>query len=107
MVLKNSFTLKRKDKLVKKLKVKFGKDAGEEEEEEQEKTKEPLALTQHLGEEKEEEQLEGFKEGVNEAQKYVEPKKRKAKAQTMIKVKKIAKPSLAKPIAPPIQANTQ
>ena len=50
MELKTSSILKKNDKLVRKLKTKFGEGVGEEEEEEQEQAQESLALTQGIGE---------------------------------------------------------
>ena len=49
-------TLKKKDKMVKKLKAKLGE--GVEEEEEEVEGQGPLALTQSLGQDKEEEGVE-------------------------------------------------
>ena len=68
MELKTTSILKKKDNLVRKLKVKFGEGASEQEEneeedeeEEQEQAQEPLILAQGMGEDKEEEE-EGAKE---------------------------------------------
>ena len=87
MELKIVSTLKKKDKLVRKLKAKFGEGAGDEEEEDDEEeeeeeelqAQEPLALTQGMGEEIEKE--EGAKEEkIKEVPIPIDPKKRKAKA---------------------------
>ena len=93
MELKTTSTLKKKDKLVKKLKAKLGegKAKGEEEEEESEG---PLELTQGMGEDAEQE------ESAEEEAPKAETKKRKAKKQPVIqpKTKKpAAKPTPAKP----------
>ena len=97
MELKIASTLKKKDRLVKKLKEKFGEDADEEEEEEdeedeegeQEQTQEPLALTQGMGQDKEEEEMESAKgEEAKEAPTHVKPKKRNSKAQLVAKENK-------------------
>ena len=88
--MKTTSTLKKKDRLVKNLKAKFGKGANEkeedddeeDEEEKQKQTQEPLALTQGMGEDKEEEETKGVKgEKAKEAPTQAEPKKRKVKAQ--------------------------
>ena len=87
--LKMASTLKKKDKMVKKLKVRFGEGDEEEDKEEEEVEEQgPLAITQGLGDEKEEEAAKAEeKEEVEQAPK--DNKKRKAKSQ---------------PIAKPIQA---
>ena len=64
MELKIFSTLKKKDKIVRKVKAKFGEGVGDEgddeedEEEEEEKGQEPLALTQGMGEDVEEQATE-------------------------------------------------
>ena len=80
MELKTTSTLKKNEKLIKKLKAKFGEgtvgDNDEEDEEEEEQGKIPLSLTQDMGEDEEE---EGAKEEqAKEAPTKLEPKKRKA-----------------------------
>ena len=98
--LKTSTVIKKKDKLVRKLKKKFGEGIGttaadDEEDEEDEDNddeddegKEPLELTQGLGEDKDEGAEE---EEAKEAPTQAEPKKRKTKAQS--ESKKVAKPT--------------
>lgn len=81
--LKTTSSIKKKDKLVRKLKNKFGEGAEAE-----------------VGEEEEEEEDdEDEEEEVEEAPKQAEPKKRKEKVQppTQPKEKKVAKPTQAKP----------
>ena len=112
MEFKTTSTLKKKDRLVKNLKEKFGKGANEEEEEEdeedeEEQTQEPLALTQSMGEDKEEEKIEVSKgEEAKEAPTQAEPKKRNTKAQLVSKAKKIVKPSPTKPTIPTTREST-
>ena len=87
MELKIASAIKKKDRIVKKLKAKFGEGAEEEEEEEEEdeeeeetQTQDSLALTQGMGEDEEEEEIEGAKgEEAEEASTPPEPNKRKAK----------------------------
>ena len=69
MELKIASTIKRKDRLVKKLKAIFWEGAVEEEEEEQGQG--PLALTQGMGKDAKEE------EGVEQDVPKIEPKNRK------------------------------
>ncbi len=95
MELKTTSTFNKKDKLVKKLKAKFGEGIGEEEDddeeekqEEQEQAQEPFSLTQGLEEDKDEEEVESAKEEeTKEALVQAEPKWRKAKVQPMEKNK--------------------
>ena len=96
-------TLKKKDKMVKKLKSKLGEAVDEEEEEEEEEEMEgqgPLALTQGMGEDKEEEGAE--EEEAEEAPIKAKLKKRKAQAQLIAKpkAKKATKSSPTKPTTP-------
>lgn len=113
MELKTTSVIKKNDKLVKKLKAKFGEGAEQEEEEEEEESQAqaPLSLTQGLGEDQQEEEtkvVEGAKEEeVKEAPTPIEPKKRKAKAQPLKKSKKVAKLSQPKPIAPTTKASAR
>lgn len=110
MDLKTTSILKKKDKIMKKLKAKFGEGVGndddseEEEEEEEEKCQEPLTLTQVIGEDEEEEGAE--EEQFQEAPTKLDPKKRKASTQLVAqtKHKKVTKPSPTKPIAPATRA---
>ena len=61
-----------------------------------------------MGDDKEEEEIEGTKgEEIEEAPTQANPKKRKAKAQPMVKANKNIKPSPAKPSAPTTRASTQ
>ena len=82
MELKTASTIKKKDRLVKKLKAKFGegeikaKEEEDEEKEEEEQGQGPLALTQGMGEDVEEQ--EGVEEKEEEEAPKIEPKKRKA-----------------------------
>ena len=119
MELKTTSIVKRKDKLVRKIKKKFGADieretgvAEEEEEEENDSEEEeeqgqgPMELTQSLGEDKE----EGVKEEeADEAPKNAESKKRKAKTQppAQPRPKKSSKPAQAKPKSPSTRATTR
>ena len=85
MELQIASTHKKKDKLVKKLKSKFGEGEKEEEEkeedEEKEQAQEPLAPIQGMREDKEEQEIEGSKEEeAEEEPTLAEPKKRKAKS---------------------------
>ena len=88
MELKIAFTLKKKDKIIRKLNANFFENADEEEEEdeedeeeEQEQTQGPMKLTQGLGEDKEEEETKGVEgEETKEAPIPTEPNKRKANA---------------------------
>lgn len=115
MELNTAYTLKKKDKLVRKLKTKFGVSAGDEEEEDDEEneekeevqTQEPLALTQGMGEDQEEEGIE--EEEIKEAPTQLAPKKRKAKVQPVAKPKekKSVKPSPAKPTTPTTKESTR
>ena len=110
MELKTASTLKKKDKLVRKLKKRFGESVDVEEEEEEEDDEEeeqqPLALTQGLGEDEEEKEgVEG--EEVKKAPTQAEPKKRKAKTQPAVKTKKVAKLTPAKPTTPATRATTR
>ena len=62
-----------------------------------------------MEEDKDEEEVEGIKEEeVKEELVQVEPKKRKAKAQTLVKTraKKVINPSLEKPTTPTTRAST-
>ena len=86
MELKTASTLKKKDKMVRKMKAKFGEGAGDDDEEEEEvQGQEPLALTQGMGEDQEEEGAE--EEEAKEAPTKLEPKKMKAKEQPTSKHK--------------------
>ena len=90
MELKTSSALKKKDKLVKKLKAKFGE--GKAEVEEGEESEGPLELTQGMGEDAEQE------ESAEEEAPKAETKKRKAKKQP------VKQPKLKKPVAKPTPA---
>ena len=111
MELKTTLVLKKKDKLVKKLKARFGEGTieGQEdyEEEEQQYSQGPLSLTQGMGEDEEEECVE--EEEAKEAPAKLEPKKSKASTQPLAKPKskKVAKPSPAKPTTPTRRATTR
>lgn len=92
MEMKTSSTLKKKEKLVKKLKAKLGEGTAEGEEEEE--GEEPLEITQGMGEDAEQE------ESAEEEAPKLEPKKRKARKQPAAQPKPkkpIAKPTPAKP----------
>ena len=115
MKLKIASTLKKKDKLVKKLKAKFVEGADEEDEEEdkddedeqQEQTQEPLALNQCMGEDKKEEEIEGSKEEeAEEAPTHANPKKRTIKIQPVAKARKTIKPRPSKPTTHTTRAST-
>ena len=82
--LKTTSTLKKKDKLVKNIKAKFGEGVGEEEEdddeedeeEEWEQGQEPITLIQGMGEDRDEEEVEGVEEEeVKEAPAQIQQKK--------------------------------
>lgn len=93
MELKTSSTLKKKDKMVKKLKAKLGEGKAEGDEVEEE-SEGPLEITQGMGEDAEQE------ESDEEEAPKAEPKKRKEKKQPTAqpRIKKPAtKPTLAKP----------
>ena len=88
MELKTTSVIKRKDKLVRKLKKKFGEgieraikeEEEEDESEEDEQGQSPLEITQGLGEDEEKEQGVEEEEG-KEAPSQAKLKKRKAKTQ--------------------------
>lgn len=64
-------------------------------------------MTQGMGDDKEEEEIEGSKgEEAKEAPAHIESTKRKAKAQLVTKEKKIAKPSLLLPPLEPTYVHT-
>ena len=109
--LKTVSFIKRKDKLVRKLKKKFGEgvEAAAEEEEDDDDEDEgqgPLELSQGLGEDKEEGAEE---EEAEEAPTHAEPKKRKAPVQppAQPKPKKVAKTTKDKPQIPASRATTR
>ena len=104
--LKTTTSVKKKDKLVKKIKKKFGVGEGsaeEEEEAEEEEGNKPLGLTQGLGEDKEESAKE---EEAKEAQVKTKATKRKATTPPTPhpKAKKAAVPA---PKRPTTRATTQ
>ena len=113
MDLKITFGMKRKEKLVRKIKKKFGQgiegaveEEEEDESEEEEQGQGPMELTQGLGEDKE----EGAKEEESkEVPTQAESKKRKAKLQPLAqpKAKKVTKPTQAKPKTPTTRATTR
>lgn len=102
MELKTTSVIKKKNKLVKKLKEKFGEGVEEEEEEEE---------TQGQGEDQQEEETkiaEGVEgEEAEEAPTPIDKKKRKAKTPTVTKPKKIAKLNQPKPPTPTTRASTR
>lgn len=107
--LKTSTVIKKKDKLVRKLKKKFGEGIGttteeedEDDDDEDDEGEEPLELTQGLGEDKDEGAEE---EESKEAPTQVEPKKRKTKAQP--ESKKVAKPTQVKTQSPTTRETTR
>ena len=113
MELKTTSTLKKKNKLVRKLKARFGEgttkdeEDDEHEEEEAKQCQGPLSLTQGMGEDVEEEGAE--EEQAKEAPRKPKPKKRKEKKQPTShpKGKKVVKSSLAKPTIPVTRATTR
>lgn len=91
MEMKTTSTLKKKEKLVKKLKAKLGEGTAEGEEDEGQG---PLEMTQGMGEDAEQE------DSAEEEAPKVEPKKRKEKKKPTAQPKSkkpVAKPTLAKP----------
>lgn len=114
--LKTSTVIKKKDKLVRKLKKKFGEgvEAAEEEEEDDDNDDEddehegqgPMGLTQGLGEDKDEGAEE---EEDEEAPTQTKPKKRKSivPPQARPKPKKVARPTQVKPQSPTTRATTR
>lgn len=107
--LKTAIVLRNKNKLVKKLKERFG-EGGKEEEEDDEEEKQgqaPLELTQGLGEDLVEE-AKGVKgEEAKEAPKDTKAKKRKAKEQTVEKLEKPLKKPQQKPAIPITRSSTR
>ena len=118
MELKIALVIRKKDKLVKKLKEKFGEGVEEEEEEEEEEDEEeedtqiqvPMALTQGQGEDQKEEEIEtieGVEEEAKEAPIPTDHKKRKAKVQVVTRCKKVSKPSQPKLTTPTTRASVR
>ena len=105
MQLKIVSILKKKDKIVKKLKARFGEGTVEGEDDDEEEAKQyhgPLSLTPGMGEDVEE---KGFKEeDAKEAPTKLQPKKRKASTKPVEKSKKATKTS---PTNPTTRANTR
>ena len=100
MDLKTTSFIRKKNKIIKKLKEKFGE--GVDEEEEDIPAQAPLALTQ--GQEKDQVEEVKIEEGVEgeEASEAPNKKKRKAKTPSISKPRKVAKP---KPTVPSTRAS--
>lgn len=103
--LKTASVIRKKNKIVKKLKEKFGEGENEEDEEEEDiSSQAPLALTQGQGEDQVEEvEIEEGAKG-EEASEAPEQKKRKAKTLAARKLRKVAKPN---PIFPSTRESTR